>query len=105
MAGGAAMNLAMTPITTIIAKEGGVFQSVLATVAQAVPGLDNVQTDRIIPALSAFYIFATYMASSAASVGGQAAGNEKGRDINRESLTAYTMTKICADSFEISRPS
>ena len=105
MAGGAVGYLAVIPITTMIAKEGGLFQSVVATVAQGLPGLGNVQTDRIIPALSAFYIFATYIASSSASVAGQAAASDQGLDIKRKSAMDHTINKIYAHHFRVFRSS
>ena len=97
MAAGGLVFAAFVPVTSLIAKEGGIFQSILSTVLQAVPGLGNIQPDRIIPAMSAFYIFATFAATGAASVAGIAAAHEKGLDMycelpNRMHMYTYART-------------
>ena len=93
------------PVTSWIAKEGGLFQSTLSTILQAVPGLGNVQPDRLIPAMSAFYIFTTFGITGAASGAGVAAAHEKGLDLYCELLNDMHMyTSESADTSATSDP-
>ena len=100
MAGAPAIYLAIVPVTSIIAKEGGIFQSILGTMTQAIPGLGSVQPDRVIPAMSAFYIFATFVGSSAGSVAGSAASREKGLDPYRKRPSPSPFSKFIADNMD-----
>ena len=94
MAAGGLLFAAFVPVTSLVAKEGGLFQSTLSSILQAVPGLGNIQADRIIPAMSAFYIFTTFGATGAASGAGVAAAHEKGLDMYCEPLI-----RLCMDTY------
>ena len=60
-------------------------QSFVEAVIRLVPGTANIPKDRIVPALSALYIFMTFGATGAASAAGQGMAREGGLDDNRKS--------------------
>ena len=72
--------LAAVPITSYITKPGGFVQSVIETVLKLIPG--SIPSDRVIPGLSAIYIFWTFAGSGAISAAGQAASRPEGLDDN-----------------------
>ena len=72
------------PLTSMIAAEGGAFQRNAALLAQSIPGLGDIPSDRIIPAVSALYLFVTFVASGVASVAALAAASDTGLDLQRE---------------------
>ncbi|WPH04190.1 Hypothetical protein R9X50_00707800 [Acrodontium crateriforme] len=81
--------LAAIPVTTFIAKEGGIFEKAVNGLCNSIVWLSSAgsqsriaQTGKI-AALSGLYIAATYAFTGAASVAGQAAGCKDGRD-NKE---------------------
>ena len=68
------------PITAYLTRPGGVFQSILETTLKIIPG--TVPSDRVIPALSALYVFWAFGGSGAFSAAGQAMAREEGLDNN-----------------------
>ena len=95
-AGAAVAFLIAVPITTYITAPNGVFQSFVEATIRLVPGTANIPKDRIIPALSALYIFVTFGATGAASGAGQAMARENGLDNNRtSSLNVYFCDSVC----------
>ncbi|PMD59920.1 uncharacterized protein K444DRAFT_612979 [Hyaloscypha bicolor E] len=60
-------------------------QKAIETLLSIIPSSDSIPKDRVIPALSAFYIFWTFAATGAASAGGLGASRKEGLDNNRES--------------------
>lgn len=84
--GGAAVAfLAAVPVTSYITAPGGVLQSFVEATVRLVPGTANIPKERVLPALSALYIFVSFGATGAFSAAGQAMANEKGLDDNRTS--------------------
>ena len=77
--------LVAVPITTYITAPGGVLQSFVEAAVRIVPGTADIPKDRIVPALSALYIFMTFGVTGAASGAGQAMAREGGLDDNRRS--------------------
>jgi uncharacterized MAPEG superfamily protein len=71
--------LAAVPVTSYITKPGGYVQSLVETVLKLVPG-GSIAADRIIPAMSAIYIFWTFAGTGAISAAGQAAARKEGLD-------------------------
>ena len=82
MGAAAAAFLAAVPITTYMTAPGGVLQSFIEAAVRLVPGTANISKDRVVPALSALYIFATFAGTGALSAAGQAMSSEKGLDNN-----------------------
>jgi len=83
LVGGAAVAfLAAVPVTSYITAPGGVLQSFVEAAVRLVPGTANIPTDRVLPALSALYIFVTFGATGAFSAAGQSMASEKGLDDN-----------------------
>ena len=83
MAGAGAAFLAFVPISSFMTKPDGLIQKIIEAAVRIVPGTANIPKERIIPALSALYIFATFAGSGAASAAGQAASRRDGLDNNR----------------------
>ena len=82
--GAAVAFLIAVPITTYITAPGGVLQSFVETAVRIVPGTADIPNNRIVPALSALYIFMTFGVTGAASGAGQAMAREGGLDDNRK---------------------
>jgi hypothetical protein len=77
--------LAAIPVTNYITAPNGTVQKAIEALLSIIPGSDSIPKDRVIPALSAFYIFWTFAATGAASAGGLGASRKEGLDNNRES--------------------
>jgi hypothetical protein len=93
--------LIAVPVTTYITAPNGVLQSFVEAAVRIVPGTVDIPKDRIIPALSALYIFMTFGATGAASGAGQAMGREGGLDDNRRSrLIIYFHGHLLLDGKE-----
>lgn len=75
--------LAFVPVTSYITAPNGVVQKAIETLLATIPGTANISQERVIPALSAFYIFWTFAATGAASAAGQGASRKEGLDNNR----------------------
>lgn len=73
------MYLAAIPLTAYMTRPGGLFQQVLAATLKIIPG-GPIAQDRVIPALSALYVFWTFGGSGAFSAAGQAMAREEGLD-------------------------
>lgn len=73
--------LAAVPVTTFITKPGGYVQTLLDAALKLIPG-GTIPADRVIPAMSAIYIFWTFAGSGAISAAGQAAARKEGLDDN-----------------------
>jgi len=85
MAGVGPLFLALIPVTNYITAENGVVQKAMETLLAAIPGNASISKDRVIPALSAFYIFWTFAATGAASAAGLGSSRKEGLDNNRMS--------------------
>lgn len=73
-------------------------QSFVEVLVRLVPGTADIPKDRIIPALSALYIFMTFGATGAASGAGQAMGRVGGLDDNRtSSLNLHLLCHLLHD--------
>lgn len=70
--------LAAVPMTSYITKPGGYVQTIVETTLKLVPG--TIPSDRVIPAMSAIYIFWTFAGTGAISAAGQAASRSEGLD-------------------------
>lgn len=79
--------LAAVPITSYITGDNGVVQKAMETLLAVIPGGSSIAKERTIPALSALYIFATFAATGAGSVAGQAMSRKDGLDNNSTSDT------------------
>lgn len=76
------MYLALIPVTSYLTQPGGTVQSIIETVVKyLVPG-GTVPSDRVIPALSALYVFWSFGGSGAISAAGQAMSRQEGLDNN-----------------------
>lgn len=73
--------LAAVPVTSYITKPGGYVQTLVGTVLKLIPG-GSIPPNRVIPAMSAIYIFWTFAGSGAISAAGQAASRKEGLDDN-----------------------
>jgi uncharacterized MAPEG superfamily protein len=73
--------LAVTPLAIYLTKPGGTVQKVLETALKLFPG-GPVANDRVIPAISALYVFWTFGGTGAFSVAGQAMARKEGLDNN-----------------------
>jgi uncharacterized MAPEG superfamily protein len=73
--------LAAVPVTSYITKPGGYVHTLVETVLKLAPG-GSIPPDRVIPAMSAIYIFWTFAGSGAISAAGQAASQKEGLDDN-----------------------
>ncbi|KAK5938361.1 hypothetical protein PMZ80_009331 [Knufia obscura] len=78
IAGVAAAYIGLVPVTSWLAKTG-VLSSLVNGTVRLVPGYTSA-SGRIIPAMSALYIFWTFGASGAISAAGQAMAREEGLD-------------------------
>ncbi|KAE9366380.1 hypothetical protein N431DRAFT_488154 [Stipitochalara longipes BDJ] len=86
--------LAVIPLTTSITHPNSTIQKALETLLSIIPGSDSIPKDRVIPALSAFYIFWTFAATGAASAGGQGAGRREGLDNNHPRRDVNNLTGL-----------
>jgi len=93
-AGAAVAFLVAVPITTYISAPNGVLQSFVEAVVRIVPGTANIPKDRIIPALSALYIFMTFGATGAISGAGQAMAREGGLDDNHPRQNIHNLSGL-----------
>lgn len=75
--------LAIIPITNYATAPNGIVQKAVETLISLIPKNASIASDRVIPALSAFYIFWTFAATGAASAAGLAASTKDGLDNNR----------------------
>lgn len=75
--------LAVIPITNYATAPNGIVQKAVETLISLIPKNASIASDRVIPALSAFYIFWTFAATGAASAAGLAASKKEGLDNNR----------------------
>lgn len=66
--------------------ENGVVQKAMETLIALIPGSSGIAKDRMIPALSAWYIFVTFAATGAGSVAGQAMSRKAPFDNNSNCL-------------------
>jgi hypothetical protein len=82
--------LAFIPVTNYVTAPNGLVQKAIETLVSLIPG-SSIPSDRVIPALSAFYIFWTFGATGAASAAGLAASRKEGLDDKRMrfSLLSY----------------
>lgn len=84
------MYIAAVPLTTYMTKPGGVFQKVLEATLKLFPG-GPVTNDRVIPALSAIYLFWAFAGSGAFSVAAQAMARKEGLDNNHPRSHIHTL--------------
>ncbi|TVY62930.1 hypothetical protein LSUE1_G007632 [Lachnellula suecica] len=74
--------LAAIPLTSYITAPNSFVQSAVETLLALIPGSNSIAPDRVIPALSAVYIFWTFAATGAASAAALGAGNKGALDNN-----------------------
>ncbi|KUJ08309.1 uncharacterized protein LY89DRAFT_677179 [Mollisia scopiformis] len=72
--------LAFIPVTNYITTPNSLVQKAIETLLAAIPGSASIPSNRVIPALSAFYIFWTFAATGAASAAGLGASRKEGLD-------------------------
>jgi len=94
MAGAPAAYLAVVPLTSYMTAPGGVLQSFIEAAVRLVPGTANIPTDRVLPALSALYIFVTFCATGALSAAGQAMSRKEGFDNNHPRKHVNSLTGL-----------
>jgi hypothetical protein len=83
MAAAGPMFLAIIPVTNAVTAPNSFVQKAVENLLSVIPGSSSIPKDRVIPALSAFYIFWTFAATGAASAAGLAASKKEGLDNNR----------------------
>jgi uncharacterized MAPEG superfamily protein len=86
----APMYLAVVPLATYITKPGGTVQKILESALKLFPG-DPVANDRVIPALSAIYLFWVFAGTGAFSVAAQGMARKEGFDNNHPRAYVHTM--------------
>ncbi|KAH8750643.1 hypothetical protein BGZ57DRAFT_945492 [Hyaloscypha finlandica] len=84
----------VNPQGLLTAAVGPVFLAAIPTLLSIIPGSDSISKDRVIPALSAFYIFWTFAATGAASVGGLGASRKEGLDNNHPRKDINNLTGL-----------
>jgi len=84
--------LAFIPVTNYVTAPNSVVQKAIETLLSLIPGAASTASDRVIPALSAFYIFWTFAATGAISAAGLGASRKEGLDSNhpRKDVNALT---------------
>jgi hypothetical protein len=75
--------LAIIPVTNYLTAPNSFVQKAIEGLLSVIPGSSSIASNRVIPALSAFYIFWTFAATGAASAAGLGASRKEGLDNNR----------------------
>lgn len=83
----------MIPISSLLTKQDSVTERLLGTLIKLTVS-DTVSRDRMIPAMTALYLFWTYGVSSAFSVVGQAISRREGFDFNHPRRHINSLTGL-----------
>jgi len=96
MAGFVPIYLLGVPLTSYVTKESSVVQKLLETTISLLSSVTKttITADRTIPALAALYTFATFAASGAWSVAGQASASKHGLDNNHPRSNVNSLTGL-----------